>query len=93
MHGKDVEDGTKDIRCDSDCMLCLYAQCVCLTDNVYEALANSDRKCIQPEELHLRPEEGQSTLTKTSARQTCLSHAGIREPNLSRDYASGEALA
>ena len=31
----------------------------------------------------IRPEEGQSTLTETSARQTCLSHAGIREPNLS----------
>ena len=42
---------------------------------------------------HLRPEEGQSTLTETSARLTCLSHAGIREPNLSHDYASGEALA
>ena len=26
-------------------------------------------------------------------RQTCLSHAGIREPNLSHDCASGEALA
>ena len=38
-------------------------------------------------------EEGQSTLTETSARQTCLSHAGIREPNLSHDYASGEARA
>ena len=24
MRGKDVEDGTKDIQCDSDCMLCLY---------------------------------------------------------------------
>ena len=24
---------------------------------------------------------------------TCLSHAGIREPNLSHDYTSGEALA
>ena len=34
--------------------------------------------------VHLRPEEGQSTLTETSARQTCLSHAGIREPNLSQ---------
>ena len=28
-------------------------------------------------------EEGQSTLNETSARQICLSHAGIREPNLS----------
>ena len=41
----------------------------------------------------LCPEEGQSILTETSARQTCLSHAGIREPNLSHDCASGEALA
>ena len=41
----------------------------------------------------LRPEEGQSTLTETSARQTCLSHAGTREPNLSHDCGSGEALA
>ena len=41
----------------------------------------------------LQGEEGQSTLTETSARQTCLSHAGTREPNLSHDCASGEALA
>ena len=32
---------------------------------------------------HLRSEEGQSTLTETPARQTCLSHTGTREPNLS----------
>ena len=31
----------------------------------------------------LQGEEGQSTLTETSARQTCISHAGTREPNLS----------
>ena len=31
--------------------------------------------------LRFHPEEGQSTLTEMSARQTCLSHAGIREPN------------
>ena len=40
MCGKDVEDGSKDIQCDSDCMLCLHVQCACLTDNVYEVLAN-----------------------------------------------------
>ena len=33
-------------------------------------------------ELHLCPEGGLSTLTETSARQTCLSHTEIREPNL-----------
>ena len=42
MFGKDVEDGNKDIQWDSDCMLCFDAQCICLTDNVYKALANSD---------------------------------------------------
>ena len=30
----------------------------------------------------LRPEEGQSTRTKKTARQTCFPNAGIREPNL-----------
>ena len=30
----------------------------------------------------LQGEEGQSTQTETSATQTCLSHAGTREPNL-----------
>ena len=37
------------------------------------------------DKVPLRPEEGQSTLTETSARQTRLSHAGIREPNLFLD--------
>ena len=36
--------------------------------------------------LHLCPEEGQSTLTETSARLICLSHPGNREPNLSHGY-------
>ena len=43
--------------------------------------------------MYLCPEEGQSTLTEMSAKQTCLSHAGIREPNHSHDCASGEGLA
>ena len=34
---------------------------------------------------------GQSTLAETLARQTCLSHTGIREPSLSHDCATGEA--
>ena len=53
MHGKDVEDGTKDIQCDSNCMLCLHAQCTCLTENVFKVLANSDtiwerKSCSKP---------------------------------------------
>ena len=46
--------------------------------------------------IHIR-EKGwfsDSSVWKTGlARQTCPSHAGIREPNLSHDCASGEALA
>ena len=42
MHGKDVEDVTKDIECDSDCTLCLHAQCTCLTENVFKVLASLD---------------------------------------------------
>ena len=42
MRGKDAEDGTKDIQCDSDCLLCLHAQCVCPTNNIYEAVATLD---------------------------------------------------
>ena len=54
MGGKDVEDGTKDIQCNSDCMPCLHVQCICLTENVYEALANVDsilehKSCRKPE--------------------------------------------
>ena len=40
--GKDVKDGTKAIQCDSDCMLWFHAQCVHLTDDEYEALAELD---------------------------------------------------
>ena len=50
----DVEDGTKDIHSSNNCRLQFHAQYVCLTDNEYEALANSDsiwerKSCRKPE--------------------------------------------
>ena len=41
--------------------------------------------------LHLRPEEGQSTLTKTSSRQAFFHNPGIREPNLFSGYLTRRA--
>ena len=68
---------------------------------IHRAHQSDCRRCVKDEHsayLCIRKVGfSDSSVWKTGlsnkARQTCLSHAGIREPNLSHDYASGEALA